>query len=133
MRQIIVSALGPQIRLKLRLWDGRFDVVCDFHQLEAVILNLAINARDAMPEGGELTISVRDQTFGSEDLSQLDIAQPGAYVEFCVGDTGVGMTDEVLARAFEPFFTTKRSGHGTGLGLSQVYGFASSVRRLFAH
>ena len=98
-------------------------MVCDAHQLEAVLLNLAINARDAMPDGGRLTISVSDRKLKAADLSDQEQANPGDYVEIKVSDTGVGMTPDVLGRAFEPFFTTKPTGSGTGLGLSQVYGF----------
>jgi signal transduction histidine kinase len=87
-------------------------------------LNLAINARDAMPEGGSLIIATANRALGAADLTDQDGPKPGNYVEFEVSDTGVGMTPEILARVFEPFFTTKPVGHGTGLGLPQVYGFA---------
>ena len=86
-------------------------------------MNLAINARDAMPDGGELTISVTDRKVTARDLADPEEAKPGDYVEVSVSDTGVGMTPEILARAIEPFYTTKPTGQGTGLGLSQVYGF----------
>jgi signal transduction histidine kinase/CheY-like chemotaxis protein len=123
MREFFQRTLGPQIRLRLQLGDGRADIVCDYHQLEAALLNLAINARDAMAEGGELMVSVYDRNFRAEDLSDLDQVDPGSYVEIRIADTGAGMTPEILTRVFEPFFTTKPSGVGTGLGLSQVYGF----------
>ncbi len=123
MREFLQRTLGPENRLKLKLGDGRSDVVCDAHQLEAVLLNLAINARDAMQDGGRLTISVMDRKLKAADLADQDQASPGDYVEIRVSDTGVGMTPDILSRAFEPFFTTKPTGSGTGLGLSQVYGF----------
>ena len=122
MREFLQRTVGPEIRIRLVLGDGRCDIVSDFHQLEAALLNLAINARDAMPRGGELTVSVFDRSFQRKDLSDLEQVEPGTYVEIKVADTGVGMTPEILTRAFEPFFTTKPSGQGTGLGLSQVYG-----------
>ena len=95
-------------------------------QVEAAILNLCLNARDAMPEGGRLTISTANvtvQPFGTEAGSHCDLT-PGCYVQVAISDTGVGMTPEVKARAFDPFFTTKGPGAGSGLGLSQVYGMA---------
>jgi signal transduction histidine kinase len=123
IKEFLQRTLGPEIRLKLKLGDGKSDVVCDAHQLEAVLLNLAINARDAMPDGGRLTISVTDCKFKAADIADQDQATPGDYVEIQVSDTGAGMTPDILSRAFEPFFTTKPTGSGTGLGLSQVYGF----------
>ncbi len=123
MQEFLQRTLGPGIRLALRLGDGKSDIEVDAHQLEAVLLNLALNARDAMPEGGSLTIEVSDRTIRSEDLTDQDQIGAGQYVQIKVTDNGIGMTPDVLARAFEPFFTTKPHGHGTGLGLSQVYGF----------
>ncbi len=123
IREFLQRTLGPEVRLMLHLGDGKSDLICDAHQLEGALLNLAINARDAMPNGGELTIAVSDVKVTAKDLSGQDDANPGDYIEIRVSDTGAGMTEEVLARAFEPFFTTKPAGQGTGLGLSQVYGF----------
>ena len=107
----------------MRLGDGKSDIVVDAQQLEAMLLNLALNARDAMPDGGILTIEVSDRIVEPGELADQERVSPGSYVEIKVADTGVGMTPDVLARAFEPFFTTKPHGAGTGLGLSQVYGF----------
>ena len=123
MREFLQRAIGPEIRLRLELGDGKWDVICDAHQLEGALMNLAINARDAMPDGGELTISASDRKLTASDLSDQEQANPGDYVEIVVSDSGVGMTPDVLSRAVEPFFTTKPTGQGTGLGLSQVYGF----------
>ncbi len=103
--------------------DGVWSVLCDPNQLESALLNLTINARDAMPNGGTLTISTGDRRLTAADILDQDEAEPGEYVEVAVSDTGAGMTSEVKARVFEPFFTTKPNGEGTGLGLSQVYGF----------
>ena len=119
--QMIRRTLDPAIRIETRLGDGRWDAHCDPHELETAVLNLSINARDAMPEGGVLTIATADRTLSESDLP--DQASPGNYIEIAVSDTGVGMPPEVVERIFEPFFTTKPTGQGTGLGLSQVYGF----------
>ncbi len=123
MREFLQRTIGPEIRLKLELGDGKSDVICDAHQLEGALMNLAINGRDAMPDGGELTISVADRKVTARDFADPEEAKPGDYVEVAVSDTGVGMTPEILGRAIEPFYTTKATGQGTGLGLSQVYGF----------
>ncbi len=119
MREMLVNALGPMVRLSMDLDETAVPVLADSTQLEMAVLNLAINARDAMPEGGEVRISSRVRPL-TEDLELAD----GEYVELCVSDSGAGMVPEVSARAFEPFFTTKGVGKGTGLGLSQVYGIA---------
>ena len=91
--------------------------------METAVLNLAINARDAMPKGGTLTISTTNRTVSEEEGQKLG-SNGGDYVVVSVADTGIGMSPDVVARVFEPFFTTKALGKGTGLGLSQVYGFA---------
>jgi CheY-like chemotaxis protein len=119
MQQLLASTLGPQIQVRIELNPARAAVLSERTQLELAILNLAINARDAMPEGGELTISVKSVRIESDpELT------PGDYVRVSVTDTGSGMEPEIAARAFEPFFTTKGPGRGTGLGLSQVFGIA---------
>jgi PAS domain S-box-containing protein len=123
MEELIRRTMGPEVDVQTRLHDGIWSVECDPNQLEAALLNLAINARDAMADGGALTITTADRTMGSDDLLDQDEANPGQYVEIKVTDSGAGMPPDVLARAFEPFFTTKPTGRGTGLGLSQVFGF----------
>ena len=123
MEELIQRTVGPSIRLEMDLRDGTWCVLCDPSQLESALLNLCINARDAMPDGGTLTVMTADRTLDWRDLSGQDEARPGKYVEVSVRDTGVGMTPDVVSRAFEPFFTTKPFGQGTGLGLSQLYGF----------
>jgi PAS domain S-box-containing protein len=119
MRPLLRNVLGPGIVKNFDLDPHLTPVLADPTQLEVAVLNLAINARDAMPEGGTLTFSTqRRRINGDPEL------EPGTYIELSIADTGVGMTPEVLARAFEPFFTTKEVGKGTGLGLSMVYGMA---------
>ena len=119
MRPLLRNVLGPGIEKKFDLDPHLTPVLADPTQLEVAVLNLAINARDAMPEGGTLTISSRKRRVTSDPE-----LRPGTYVELSIADTGVGMPPDVLNRAFEPFFTTKEVGKGTGLGLSMVYGMA---------
>jgi signal transduction histidine kinase/CheY-like chemotaxis protein len=123
LEEMLRRTLGPEIDLDLRLGRCRWSVVCDPSQLESALLNLAINSRDAMPQGGSLRIATADRA------SMVDPTDPDMrardYVEIEIADTGVGMSEDVLSRAFEPFFTTKPTGRGTGLGLSQIYGFVS--------
>ncbi len=119
---LIRRTVGPHIELKLGLRDGSVSVVCDPNELESALLNLCINARDAMPEGGRLAIGTEEARLSAADIRDCD-ATPGRYVAISIADTGTGMPPEVLERVFEPFFTTKPQGQGTGLGLSQFYGF----------
>jgi len=119
MRPLLRNVLGPGIVKTFDLDDLQMPVMGDPTQIEVAVLNLAINARDAMPEGGTLSFTSRRVTI--TDDPELD---PGDYIELMIGDTGEGMPPEVAARAFEPFFTTKEVGKGTGLGLSMVYGMA---------
>ncbi len=138
MEELIRRTMGPSVQVELRLGDGSWLVLCDEGQLENALLNLAINVRDAMaqpspggsvreagarPEGGWLTISTGEAHLSAADLAGEDGTAPGAFATIAVTDTGAGMAPEVMARAFEPFFTTKPLGRGTGLGLSQTYGF----------
>ena len=119
MRALLRNVLGPGITKRFELDEAMMPVMADPTQLEVGILNLAINARDAMPKGGVLTFATRAvQVRGDPEL------EDGDYVELTISDTGVGMPPEVAERAFEPFFTTKEVGKGTGLGLSMVYGMA---------
>jgi PAS domain S-box-containing protein len=115
--------LGEAIQVEAVGAAGLWQVEVDTNQLESAIVNLAINARDAMPQGGKLTIEATN-IYADDQYCRINPElTPGPYVLICVSDTGVGMTPEILSHAFEPFFTTKELGHGTGLGLSQVYGF----------
>ena len=124
--KLIRQTVGPMIDLRLVLVEHCWPVRCDPNQLDNAVLNLAINARDAMlPDGGSLIIETRHTVLGPADLAGWEDAMPGDFVCLSVRDTGLGMTKDVLQRAVEPFFTTKPEGHGTGLGLSQVYGFVS--------
>jgi signal transduction histidine kinase len=127
MAELIRRALSSRIRLQLQLQAAREKIVCDENQLESALLNLAINARDAIPERGSLIIATTKRTLTAPDFPDQAELKPGDYVEIAVTDTGAGMTPEVLARVFEPFFTTKPAGHGTGLGLPQVYNFATQA------
>ncbi len=119
MRPLLRNVLGPGIDKQFELEPDMVPVMADPTQLEVAVLNLAINARDAMPNGGTLSFVARNVAI--EEDAEL---APGEYVELAIGDTGSGMPPEVAARAFEPFFTTKAVGKGTGLGLSMVYGMA---------
>ena len=119
MRPLLKNVLGPGIEKRFDLDEERVPVLADPTQVEVAVLNLAINARDAMPNGGVLSFVTRSiETRGEPDL------EDGRYIELCISDTGIGMAEEVRERAFEPFFTTKEVGKGTGLGLSMVYGMA---------
>jgi two-component system cell cycle sensor histidine kinase/response regulator CckA len=121
MEPMLRRLLGENIRLTLRFEDQKGTVFADFGQLEQVILNLAVNARDAMPDGGELRLSTRLTQVAEAEQEAFDLPA-GEYVELSVADTGTGMPPEVQERLFEPFFTTKARGEGTGLGLATVHG-----------
>ena len=122
MGDMLARTIGAQIRVETRLEPELWQALADPTQLEVMLLNLAINARDAMPAGGRLTIETRNVEAVPSQLSAE--LEEGKYVAIKVTDTGIGMSPNVLARAFEPFFTTKEPGKGTGLGLAQLYGFA---------
>ena len=121
---LVSSTTGPKIKVVVESADDLPHAKADPNQLEMAILNLAVNARDAMPNGGTLWISAVADTIRSEQSSSL---QPGGYVRLSVADSGTGMDGETLARAVEPFFSTKGVGKGTGLGLSMVHGLASQL------
>ena len=123
MEDLIVRTMGPAIRVESVHGAGLWPTFVDPGQLENALLNLCINARDAMPNGGVLTVESANRWLDRRAAAERDL-EPGQYVSLCVSDTGVGMPPEVIARAFEPFFTTKPIGQGTGLGLSMIYGFA---------
>lgn len=119
LTSLLERTLGSDIKIERRLDPALGRIFIDAHQLDVAILNLAVNARDAMPNGGVLTIETSNSVGDVEDLP----ATATSFVRITVSDTGSGMTKEVLAQVFEPFFTTKGDGRGTGLGLSQVHGF----------
>jgi PAS domain S-box-containing protein len=123
-QDLLKRTLGAAIELRSELAGDAWPVFVDPGHFESSVLNLAINARDAMPAGGCLTLATRNVNFAEDDPGRHPKLAPGDYVEVSVRDTGAGMTQEVVKRAFEPFFTTKETGKGTGLGLSMVYGYA---------
>jgi signal transduction histidine kinase len=124
MQDLLRYTLGPQIALDLVLMEGLAHTRCDLHQFENVLLNLAVNAKDAMPDGGMFTIETFAATYGH----RVPGTPPERYVVIEVSDTGTGMAPEVAARAFDPFFTTKADGRGTGLGLAMTRRFAEQYR-----
>jgi PAS domain S-box-containing protein len=122
MEELIRRTVGPSVAVESIAGAAIWTVSVDPNQLENALLNLAINARDAMPNGGRLTLETANRWLDERAAAERDLA-PGQYVSICVSDTGSGMTPDVVARAFDPFFTTKPIGEGTGLGLSMVFGF----------
>jgi signal transduction histidine kinase len=124
MSDLVRRTLGEQIEIEVVLAGGLWPAHADTNQLEAAILNLAVNARDAMPDGGKMTVETANSHLDDAYAADHSEVHAGQYVVICISDTGTGMAAHVIANAFEPFFTTKPVGKGTGLGLSQVYGFA---------
>jgi signal transduction histidine kinase/ActR/RegA family two-component response regulator len=127
MSELLRRSLGDHIRLETVIAGGLWTIHADKTQLETAILNLAVNARDAMPEGGRLTIETANTSITPHMTGPEDIPA-GEYVIISVSDSGTGMAPEIVAKVFDPFFTTKPVGQGTGLGLSQVYGFLKQSR-----
>jgi len=123
MDDLLRRALGETIEMETVVAGGLWNTLVDIHQLENVILNLAINARDAMPDGGKLTMELANAMLDDQYVTGVPDVPAGQYVMLAVTDTGTGMPPEVVEQAFEPFFTTKAEGQGTGLGLSTAYGF----------
>ncbi len=123
MQDLISRSVGPGVAIETVAAGGLWTAFVDVGQLENALLNLCINARDAMPEGGKLTIETGNRWLDERAAAQRGLP-PGQYISLCVSDTGTGMPADIVERAFDPFFTTKPIGQGTGLGLSMVYGFA---------
>jgi CheY-like chemotaxis protein/two-component sensor histidine kinase len=124
LEDLIRRTKGDPIDLTLRLAEDVWAISTDVSQLENALLNLVINARDAMPNGGELLIETANVYLDGSDITTLEPVKAGDYLMLAVSDNGTGMTPSVRAKAFDPFFTTKPIGQGTGLGLSMIYGFA---------
>jgi PAS domain S-box-containing protein len=127
-RRLLGRTLGGEITVRTRLSAGSSRCLVDRVQLENAVLNLCINARDALPEGGTLTLETAEVVLDEQGAEHPDDVLPGHYVTVAVSDDGTGISEEDLDRIFEPFFTTKESGHGSGLGLAMVYGFVKQSR-----
>jgi PAS domain S-box-containing protein len=125
---LLQRALGERVQLAMKTAEKLWPAIIDPTQVDDALVNLAINARDAMPEGGTLTIETQNVTLDEDYAAHHLEVTPGDYVMLAVSDTGTGMPPDVVARAFEPFFTTKREGQGTGLGLSQIFGWVKQSR-----
>jgi PAS domain S-box-containing protein len=124
IEELLRRTTGPSIQIELGLEAGLWATLCDPNQLENAILNLIINARDAMPDGGRVRIETANTYLDARDIAAEDEEKPGPYICISVSDTGVGIDPAILHKVFDPFFTTKPLGQGTGLGLSMIYGFA---------
>ena len=120
IRRILSAAIALDVVIADDLWP----ILVDRSQLQSAVLNLIVNARDAMPDGGRITVDICNRELSAAEAANLEGIEPGPYLELSVGDTGAGMPPEVMEHVFEPFYTTKGVGKGTGLGLSMVYGFA---------
>ncbi|WP_219210637.1 PAS domain-containing protein [Variovorax boronicumulans] len=123
LEEILRNAVGENVAVVFDEQEGTWDVLTDPHQFDSALLNLTINARDAMPVGGTLSIQVRNLSLSASEASRIQGLMAGDYVRVSVADTGIGMSAAVITQAFEPFFTTKPMGQGTGLGLSMIYGY----------
>ncbi|HXG55825.1 MAG TPA: ATP-binding protein [Vicinamibacterales bacterium] len=121
LESLLARLVGEDFQVRIDLQPDLYTVLADPGQIEQVLMNLAVNARDAMPDGGTLSISTANVTIDAEHNSRPGL-QPGEYATLEVTDEGTGMTERVCAQIFEPFFTTKEQGKGTGLGLATVYG-----------
>jgi CheY-like chemotaxis protein len=128
MINLLRRTLGEDIEINFRPAENLWPELADKSQVESALLNLVINSRDAMPEGGKLTIETGNVSLDAEYADRNAEVEPGDYVMLAVTDTGTGMPREVVERAFDPFFTTKEAGKGSGLGLSMIYGFAKQSR-----
>ncbi|AZE94634.1 Sensory box histidine kinase/response regulator [Pseudomonas orientalis] len=128
MGELLQRSINESICLQMRLSDSLWTAEADPNQLESALLNLVINARDAMPSGGSLTVETTNRHLDSVFTAAYGTLSPGDYVELSVSDTGCGIPESVMGRVFDPFFTTKPIGQGTGLGLSMIYGFARQSR-----
>jgi CheY-like chemotaxis protein len=129
MKDLLQSSLGPTVRIETRFPLMMSPVSADANQLEMALLNLVVNARDAMPDGGEIVIATRREDIRAGNINRL---KAGPYICLAVSDTGAGMDEVTLNRAMEPFFTTKGPGKGTGLGLSMVHGVTEQFGGRFA-
>ncbi len=127
MEEIVRRTVGAAVAVEVVTAGGLWPTLVDPNQLENALLNLCLNARDAMPDGGRLTMETANRWLDARAARDRDVT-PGQYISLCVSDTGTGMTPAVIAKAFDPFFTTKPAGEGTGLGLSMIYGFARQSR-----
>jgi len=124
IRTLLASSIGALATLEARIPPDVWDVEVDPNELELAVVNLVLNSRDAMPQGGVITITAENRRLKRND-SELALQREGEFVALKVSDTGCGIPEDILSKVFDPFFTTKQTGKGTGLGLSQAYGFAN--------